>query len=41
MDLKQSIKTHLTGRILLNVKFMEKNFDIEFLSGVSELFVKR
>ena len=40
-ELRSSIKSHLTGRILLNVECFEENFGIEFLSAVTSLFVKR
>lgn len=41
LDLKEQIQSHLTGRILLNIEFYEKTFDIEFLSTLSCLFVKK
>ena len=40
-DLRQQIKSHLTGRLLVSVDCFEKNFDIEFISMLSEVFIKR
>lgn len=40
-ELKESILSHFTGRILLKIDFFEKNFEIEFLSSLTNYFVKR
>lgn len=37
-DLRNQIKSHLTGRILLNVEFFEKNFEVDFMSQITHIF---
>lgn len=40
-DLKQQIHASFTGRILLSIEFLFKNFKIEFLSVLSSFLIKK
>ena len=40
-ELKDQIRSHLTGRILLEVDLFSKNFNMDFLSQMTEIFIKK
>lgn len=40
-ELKDQIRSHLTGRILLEVDLFSKNFNMDFLSSMTHIFNKK
>lgn len=40
-ELRDQIKSHLTGRILLEVDLFSKNFGMDFLSSITHIFAKK